>query len=54
MLYLKGLYNPTLKLMLVEYKSSHLKKHFQLMEESVKYKKSLGLIPNDLEMILNV
>ena len=50
MLYLKGLYNPTLKLMLVEYKSSHLKKHFQLMEESVKYKKSLGLIPNDLEI----
>ena len=50
MLYLKGLYNPTLKLMLVEYKSSHLKKHFQLMEESVKYKKSLGLIPNDLEV----
>ena len=50
MLYLKGLYNPTLKLLLVEYKSSHLKKHFQLMEESVKYKKSLGLIPNDLEI----
>lgn len=50
MLYLKGLYNPTLKLMMVEYKCSHLKKHFQLMEESIKYKKSMGLIPDDMEV----